>query len=171
MLQIGENEWEIIVGRGHSPEHACLYCRDTNILISGDQLLPKNFLLMSASIQQNRAQIRWADWLDSLATLKDRTDPGVLVLPAHGKPFRGAHARLDALIEEHADCLNKLEALCAEPKRAVDVFPALFRTKITKHNLIMATGESVAHLNYLLNKGRMTVARDDDDVDWYRSHS
>lgn len=169
ILQIGANEWEIIVGRGHSPEHACLYCRDANILISGDQLLPRISSNVSVYPTEPGAD-PLADWLDSLATLKDRTDAGVLVLPAHGKPFRGAHARLDALIDEHADGLNKLEALCAERKRAVDVFPALFRTKITKHNLIMATGESVAHLNYLLNKGRMTVERDDDGVDWYRSH-
>jgi len=93
----------------------------------------------------------------------------VLVLPAHGKPFRGAHERLDALIAEHVDCLNKLEVMCTDPKRSVDVFPALFKSKINKHNMIMATGESIAHLNYLINKGRLTVERDGKGVDWYRS--
>ena len=101
--------------------------------------------------------------------LKSRIATDALVLPAHGKPFRGAHERLDALIAEHVDCLNKLEATCAKPKRAVDVFPALFKSKITKHNLIMATGESIAHLNYLVNQDRITVERDGDGVDWYRS--
>jgi hypothetical protein len=33
----------------------------------------------------------------------------------------------------------------------------------------MATGESVAHLNYLLHAGRITVAADDDGVKWYRA--
>ena len=112
-----------------------------------------------------------ADWLDSLDTLKSRTAPDVLVLPAHGKSFRGAHERLDALIAEHIDGLGKLEAICDEAKRAVDVFPALFKSKIGEHNLIMATGESIAHLNYLVNRDRLTVERDADGVDWYRSHS
>jgi len=31
----------------------------------------------------------------------------------------------------------------------------------------MATGESIAHLNYLRNNGRMTVERDDNGVDWH----
>jgi hypothetical protein len=33
----------------------------------------------------------------------------------------------------------------------------------------MATGESVAHLNYLLSRGGLAVETDDDGVHWYRS--
>jgi hypothetical protein len=40
-----------------------------------------------------------------------------------------------------------------------------------KYNLIMATGEPIVHLNYLVNKNRLTVERDGDGFDWYRSHS
>jgi len=167
-LQIGDKQWEVIVGRGHSPEHACLYCSEANLLISGDQLLPTISSNVSVYPTEPLAD-PLADWLDSLSMLKSRIDTDALVLPAHGKPFRGAHERLDALIAEHVDCLNKLEATCAKPKRAVDVFPALFKSKITKHNLIMATGESIAHLNYLVIQDRITVERDGDGVDWYRS--
>jgi glyoxylase-like metal-dependent hydrolase (beta-lactamase superfamily II) len=110
-----------------------------------------------------------ADWLESLQILKSRIPEDVLVLPAHGKPFRGAHQRLDALIAEHQDCLDKLESICEQPKRSVDVFPALFKSKINNNNLIMATGESLAHLNYLLNEKRISVERDSSGVDWYRS--
>jgi len=169
-LRIGGNTWEIIVGRGHSPEHACLYCRQENILISGDQLLPTISSNVSVYPTEPGAD-PLADWLESLSMLKSRIDPEVLVLPAHGKPFRGAHERLDALIAEHHDGLEKLQVVCQEPQRAVDVFPALFKSKISKHNLIMATGESIAHLTYLVNKERLTVERDDGGVDWYRSHS
>ena len=169
-LQIGDHHWEVIVGRGHSPEHACLYCSEANILISGDQLLPTISSNVSVYPTEPGAD-PLADWLDSLSMLKSRIRPDVLVLPAHGKPFRGAHERLDALIAEHVDGLNKLEAICDEAKRAVDVFPALFKSQISKHNLIMATGESIAHLTYLVNQGRLTVERDGDGVDWYRSHT
>ena len=40
-LEIGGRRWQIIVGHGHSPEHMSLYCADSNVLISGDMLLPK----------------------------------------------------------------------------------------------------------------------------------
>jgi len=169
-LQIGANHWEVIVGRGHSPEHACLYCSEANVLISGDQLLPTISSNVSVYPTEPDAD-PLADWLESLSLLKNRITADVLVLPAHGKPFRGAHERLDALIAEHVDSLNKLETTCAEPKRAVDVFPALFKSKINKHNLIMATGESIAHLHYLVNQDRLTVERDGDGVNWYRSHT
>jgi hypothetical protein len=92
----------------------------------------------------------------------------VLVLPAHGKPFRGAHERLNALVDEHLDGLSALHDFCAEPQRAVDAFPALFKSKITGSNLIMATGESIAHLNYLVDDGSLLAETDADDVIWYR---
>ncbi|MDN5849151.1 MAG: MBL fold metallo-hydrolase, partial [Nitrococcus sp.] len=33
-LQIGGRHWEVIAGQGHSPEHACLYCKSAGWLIS-----------------------------------------------------------------------------------------------------------------------------------------
>ena len=167
-ISIGDSEWQVIVGRGHSPEHACLFCEERNLLISGDQLLPTISSNVSVYPTEPLAN-PLKDWLESLENLRKKIPSDVLVLPAHGKPFRGAHGRLNALMREHADCLDDLEAFCAEPKRAVDVFPVLFKSKINDGNLIMATGESIAHLNYLMSAGRMTVETDGDGVSWYRS--
>ncbi len=58
--------------------------------------------------------------------------------------------------------------MCSEPRRAIDVFPALFRSKISDSNLIMATGESIAHLSYLVAEGSISVEPDDDGVLRYR---
>ncbi len=52
--------------------------------------------------------------------------------------------------------------------RAVDVFPALFKGRITNSNLIMAAGESIAHLNYLLAEGQVVASADTDGVLWYQ---
>jgi hypothetical protein len=101
--------------------------------------------------------------------MKDRLPSDVLVLPAHGKPFRGARRRLQALVDEHRQGLAELEVLCREPKRAIDTFPALFRSPIDDKNLIMATGEAIAHLNYLLEEGRLAVETDGAGVRWYCS--
>jgi glyoxylase-like metal-dependent hydrolase (beta-lactamase superfamily II) len=168
VIRIGAYEWEIIVGRGHSPEHACLYCAELNVLISGDQLLPTISSNVSVFPTEPDAN-PLADWLESLGRLKQRVPEDVLVLPAHGKPFHGAHGRLDDLVAEHVEGLDALAAFCIEPRRAIDVFPALFRTKIDRNNLIMATGESVSHLNYLLNDGRLEARPDADGVVWYRT--
>ena len=165
-ILIGSYEWEVIVGKGHSPEHVCLYCDELNSLISGDQLLPTISSNVSVFPTEPDAD-PLADWMNSLRMLKTRVPEDVLVLPAHGKPFRGAHFRLDELVSEHEECLDKLLSLCKKPQRAVDVFPALFKSRINTGNLIMATGESIAHLNYLRNQQLMSVERRTDGVDWY----
>ena len=41
MILIGGHEWRIIMGFGHAPEHASLYCKALGVLISGDMLLPR----------------------------------------------------------------------------------------------------------------------------------
>lgn len=166
-LCIGDADWEIITTSGHCPEHASLFCASKNLFIAGDQLLPTISSNVSVWPTEPEAD-PLGQWLDACAMLKERLPHDVLVLPSHGKPFTGAHGRLQALIDEHQDGLDKLLELCREPQRAVDVFPALFKSKITEGNLIMATGEAVAHLNYLLQRGQLKRWMDDDGVYWYQ---
>jgi glyoxylase-like metal-dependent hydrolase (beta-lactamase superfamily II) len=165
---IGDRMWEIVVGRGHAPEHACLWCREENIFISGDQLLPRissNVSLFPTEPDANPLQ----EWIDSCAKLKALLPEDVLVLPSHNEPFRGAKLRLQELIDQHEENMRKLVALCAEPKRAVDCFPALFRARITSGNYLMATGESLAHLSCLRARDALSQNADADGVDWYAS--
>jgi glyoxylase-like metal-dependent hydrolase (beta-lactamase superfamily II) len=166
-LTFAGHTWEVIVGNGHSLEHACFFDAERNLFISGDQLLPTISSNVSVYPTEPRAN-PLRDWIESLQMLKTRLPEDVLVLPAHGKPFRGAHQRLDALIEEHMDGLARLRDLCRQPLRAVDAFPALFKSRISDGNLIMATGESIAHLNYLLADGSVLAEPDDHGVMWYR---
>ena len=165
-VKIGPNEWQVIIGRGHSPEHACLFCPELNVLISGDQVLPTISPNVSVFPTEPVAN-PLAGWFDSLNRLKTLLPDDVLVLPSHGKPFRGVKGRLDALIEEHETGLDKLREFCREPKRALDVFPTLFKGRISDSNLIMATGEAIAHLNYLLYEGEFSIDTDKYGVRWY----
>lgn len=167
-IEIGGRTWRVVTGNGHSPEHACLWCPEANLVISGDQLLPRissNVSVHPTEPEANPLQ----DWLDSCAKLKALLPADVLVLPSHNEPFRGAHERLSELIDGHEGNMEALIALCAEPKRAIDVFPALFRAKITTGVYGMATGESIAHLNCLKFRGRVAREADKDKVEWYRT--
>jgi glyoxylase-like metal-dependent hydrolase (beta-lactamase superfamily II) len=155
-----------VVGSGHSPEHACLYCPALKLMISGDQVLPRISSNVSVFPTEPDGD-PLSDWLTSLARIKTLVPDDVLVLPAHNDPFHGLHARLDHLIRGHERGLERLEKLLAEPKRSVDVFGALFARKITPELLGMATGESLAHLNCLIRRGRATSQPDADGVVWY----
>jgi len=166
-LAIGDHEWEVIIGRGHSVEHVCLYCLELNALISGDQILPT--ISSNVSVYPTEPEANpLGDWLYSLAMLKESLPEDVLVLPAHGKPFRGAHIRLEDLTVEHLDGLARLRELCRKPLRAIDTFDALFKSKINDNNLIMATGEAIAHLNYLQQRGELQSWLDDAGRRWYQ---
>ncbi len=167
VLGFAGHDWEVIVGRGHSPEHACLYDAERNILISGDQLLPT--ISPNVSVWPTEPQADpLREFLDSIDRLENRLPEDVLVLPAHGKPFRGAHVRLGQLRKEHMDRLQLLLENGAQPRRAVDVFGDLFGAAINDGNRIMATGEALAHLHCLVNTGDMAVERDGDGVNWFR---
>jgi len=65
------------------------------------------------------------------------------------------------LIDGHEKNLDRLLELCNEPKKAVEVFSVLFKRKITKDLLLMATGESIAHLNCLLSRGLVNSEKDE----------
>lgn len=167
-VTIGADDWEVIVGRGHSPEHACLYCAERKLLIAGDQILPT--ISSNVSIYPTEpAADPLQDWFESIDMLEQRLPEDVLVLPAHGQPFTGAHLRLEQLRAEHQDGLDKLRTLCREPRRAIDVFPALFKSRIDDRNLIMATGEALSHLHYLKYRNEVTSMPDADGVNWYKT--
>jgi hypothetical protein len=51
--------------------------------------------------------------------------------------------------------LDKLAALCAEPKVATDVLPFMFRRELKDMHLFLAIGEALAHLEYLVHAGRV----------------
>jgi len=165
--RFGEHHWEIMIGRGHSPEHACLYCADCNLLLSGDQVLPTISSNVSVWPTEPKAN-PLRDWIDSLRHLKARIPEDVLVLPAHGMPFRGAHGRMDALVDEHVEKLDKLLDFCSEPRRAVDTFSTLYRAPIRADSMIMATGEALAHLHYLIDEAAVIAESDSDGIIWYQ---
>jgi glyoxylase-like metal-dependent hydrolase (beta-lactamase superfamily II) len=166
-LRIGARTWRAVVGHGHSPEHLCLHCPELNVLISGDQVLPRITSNVSVFPTEPDAD-PLSEWLTSLASIKARVSDEVLILPSHNEPFRGLHARLDALIEGHEQRLARLLVELATPKRAVDLFGLLFRRRVGVDMLSMATGESVAHLNCLIGRGLVAREVDGAGVAWYR---
>lgn len=152
VVEIGGRDWRIVMGCGHSPEHACLYQPELNVLISGDQLLPRISSNVSVFPTEPEAD-PLADWLASCGKLKAAVPADVLVLPAHNEPFIGAHKRLDALVEGHETAMRRVLSRLEQPRRAIDLFPAMFARTIGPDELGMATGETIAHLNCLRRRG------------------
>lgn len=167
-LPVGEHTFDIVGGNGHSPEHACLFDEARNLLISGDQILPT--ISSNVSVWPTEPDANpLLDWLNSCARLRDRLPADTLVLPAHGKPFRGVRTRLTQLIDEHEKGLADVRQACATPQRAVDLFEVLFDSRINDGNRVMATGEAVANINYLLATGDLMLDDVRDGAHYYRA--
>lgn len=167
-LDIGGRAWRVIVGRGHAPEHASLYCPELDLLISGDQVLPRISPNVSVWPQEPEAD-PLPLFLDSLTALKAATTPDTLALPSHGRPFHGLPARADELAAHHADRLDDALAACAEaPLSAAELTPVLFHRQLDDHQMFFAIGESLAHLHALRGQGRLVSVLGDDGVVRFR---
>ncbi|MET0542309.1 MAG: MBL fold metallo-hydrolase [Variovorax sp.] len=168
-IHIGGDEWRVLVGNGHSTEHACLYCAARGLLISGDQVLPlisSNVSVWPSEPGANPLQ----DWLESIEKIRRSVPDDVLVLPAHHDPFRGLHTRLDQLARKRQEALDKVrESLGQTDRRAIDLFATLFGRKDFENVFVqqLATGEAVAYLNYLIGRGEARVRDDAHGVAWY----
>ena len=136
-----------------APAHACLYCEERGVFIAGDQVLPNISTNVSVtSTRPNADPMRW--WLTSLEGLK-ALPSDTLVLPAHNLPFYGLHERLDALISHHHEQFGFIEELCQEPRSAMQITEQMFRPDLSGIHLILAVGECIAHLHYLMKELRL----------------
>lgn len=161
-LRIGTHDWLAIAGYGHSHEHISLYCADLGILISGDMLLPRITTNVSvpATLPAEDSIGRFLDSLRRFAALPANT----LVLPSHGLPFRGAHARVAQLFEHHALRDEVLLGALDEPRCAADLLTLLFPRELDAHQLMFAMGEAIAHLNHQWLQGSVHRIESADGV-------
>jgi glyoxylase-like metal-dependent hydrolase (beta-lactamase superfamily II) len=163
-LQVNGNEWVCHVGYGHAPEHMSLHCPALGALISGDMVLPRistNVSVHETEPESNPLRL----YLDSIARMKQLLPADVLVLPSHGRPFKGLHTRVDQLVAHHDERLADVITACTEaPQSAADLLMILFRRKLDLHQTTFAMGESVAHLHALWLDGVLTRGLDADGI-------
>jgi glyoxylase-like metal-dependent hydrolase (beta-lactamase superfamily II) len=162
-LRIGKHQWQVITGFGHAPEHVALHCAGLDLLISGDMVLPRistNVSVFAIEPESNPVQ-QYMDSLEKYRALPTTT----LVLPSHGKPFRGLQIRIDQLQQHHRDRLVEVVQACtAAPQSASDIVPVMFRRPLDAHQMTFALGEALAHLHKLWFDGVLKRRLDDDQV-------
>lgn len=161
-VTLGKQRWRAIVGHGHAPEHLSLYSEKLNTVIAGDMLLSTISTNVSVwSIDPEGDPLRL--FLDSVARYRDLPHD-VLVLPSHGKPFRGAHRRVKQLEQHHRQRLQELTESLKTPKSAAELLGVLFRRPLDAHQTFFAMGEAIAHLHYLYYAGRAKRALGKDGI-------
>lgn len=162
-IAIGGRDWRVIAGYGHAPEHASLYCDALGIVISGDMLLPTISTHVGVWPTDPEGD-PLGHFLRSIRRYRELPE-GVLALPSHGLPFRGAHARVAQLEAHHEVRLEELARACGEaPRSAADVLALIFRRPLDTQQMFFAMGEAIAHLHTLERAGRLRRSRGADGV-------
>jgi glyoxylase-like metal-dependent hydrolase (beta-lactamase superfamily II) len=164
VVRIGGRDWRCISGFGHAPEHIALACDANRLLIGGDMMLPR--ISTNVSVYDNEPLANSLQlFLDSIDKFKPLAED-TLTLPAHGKPFRGLHTRIDQLHAHHREHLARVLQACAAegPRSAADILPVLFTRKLDLHQTTFAMGEAIAHLHKLWFDGQLRRQRDADGV-------
>jgi hypothetical protein len=77
--------------------------------------------------------------------------------------------RLNQIIDSHRLALANLYDFLMEPRLLPECFQCLFGREIGDNEIQMATGETVAHLNYLWHRGNIHRQVNADDRYVYRA--
>jgi glyoxylase-like metal-dependent hydrolase (beta-lactamase superfamily II) len=165
-LRIGADDWRVIETAGHCGGHLCLHDPARGLLISGDQVLPS--ISSNVSVLPSRPEGNpLGEYLESLQRLVESCESGTLVLPSHGRPFRGLHLRCADLREHHEEQLDKVRTACAaQPRSAFELLPVMFGRVLRGFQTIMALGEALAHLHWLRDAGELREEDQDGVLRW-----
>jgi glyoxylase-like metal-dependent hydrolase (beta-lactamase superfamily II) len=165
-VRIGGSDWTVMVGRGHSPEHACLWCPALGVMISGDQVLPR--ISPHIGVYPNEPDGNplglYLSSLERFRGLPAKT----LVLPAHNDPFIGLETRLDQLAHHHAVRVALLDAAMSDWSDLFSTLPILFKRELNTQHKFMAASEALAHLHYMIAEGTAERRSDASGVFRYR---
>ncbi len=163
-LRIGGRDFTVLTGGGHAPEQIMLHCEADKLFLSADQVLPRispNVGVYARDPEGDPLGI----FLRSLRAVRREVPDDVLVLPGHDLPFRGLHARIDTMLAHHAErCDVIVEAVRSEARSAAELIPFVFHRVLDPHQTGFAFGEALAHVNYLLRRGRLRSVEGRDGI-------
>jgi glyoxylase-like metal-dependent hydrolase (beta-lactamase superfamily II) len=167
-LKMGKLEFRVIWTPGHSPGHVCFYEADQQLMLTGDHILPT--ISPNVSLHPQSEDDPLGDYLRSVKKLRGL--PTKKVLPAHEYSFDDLEARLDEL-ERHHD--HRLQEMIDAIRGGADTAYAIARhvtwatgefDEFNAWTRRAAVGETLSHLRYLANEGRLTTWEEGNLVKW-----
>ncbi len=141
---------------GHSPGHLCFLHQESELLLSGDHVLPR--ITPNVGLHPQSGPDPLGDFLTALARL--RPFAHMRVSPSHGDPFTPLGERLEALTSHHAERLNETATVVARGAETVWEVASHLTWSVPWDDLRRfarraALGEAHAHLAYLERRGEL----------------
>jgi len=158
VLSVGDYRFEYVETPGHTKGHTCLYEPDRKILVAGDHILLDITPNISLWNYEQNALEEYLASLDKVYELDVR-----LVLPGHRRIFEDSRKRIRELKEHHQT--RTQEVLSILEKGAMNAYQVASQMtwdiECESWDLFpvsqkwFATGEAIAHLKYLDEKGKI----------------
>lgn len=158
-LRLGNNDFQMIFTPGHAVGHLCVYCPQLQLAFTGDHILQR--ITPNVSIQSDVHPLhrgeRYNPLQDFMLSLEKTRQLGFrLGLPSHGPLITDPVGRIDALLEHHANRLQRmLEALSGGPQTAYYVACQAFPNRHEPFDHWLMLGETLAHLELLEVRGQI----------------
>ena len=155
-LSIGDYAFKCVETPGHTLGHMCLYEPDKKIFVSGDHIL--NDITPNIQLWSDE----WNPLKEYLASLdKVHKLDIVLVLPGHRSLFKNCGKRIQELKHHHRNRLEEIISILG--KGSMNAFQVASKMSwdiisdswdlFPVSQKWFATGEAIAHLKYLKEKG------------------
>lgn len=164
LIDLDKGRWlEVLHTPGHDPSHICLRDSLTDVVFSGDHVLPR---ISPVIMFDEDFQDVLGDYLASLQRLL--TVPIGLTYPAHGGIIERGAARVEQILLHHERRLSDMaDRAQANPHTAWAIMGSVFRPNLGPIEQRLALRETVAHLEHLRLRSQLQ-AEDRDGVTWYR---
>jgi glyoxylase-like metal-dependent hydrolase (beta-lactamase superfamily II) len=141
---------------GHCPGQICMQVH--NVLLTADHVLPR-----ITPHQSPESITPWTGLDHYLMSLeKFRKIGGVdLALPGHEEPISRLQQRIVEIEAFHRTRLEKVRALCRQPRTTAGVARELFGEQ-KGYGRLLALEEAAAHIEYLSRRGILEIANLDE---------
>lgn len=158
-IDLGGYSFQVIETPGHSPGHICLYEFVKKILVSGDHILSGISPGIQCWEEGKNPLGMYLESLDRIRSLEVES-----VLPGHLEPIHDCRRRIDEIKTHHENRLDEILNILGMGEMSVfEIASAMMwgaagrlgLGKLPVTQQLMALGETIAHLRFLEEKGRI----------------
>lgn len=159
-IQVGEYAFEVVMTKGHTIGHCCLYQKEEEILFAGDHIL---FNITPNITYWEELNDSLGEYLNSLVAIREKSVKTIFV--SHRQNEGDMYERIEEILSHH---LQRL----LQTFDALEEFPKSHSTKVASclqwsmrgkgweefplEQRWFAVGETIAHVEFLVYRGLLT---------------
>lgn len=167
IIRLGKYCLRCVLTPGHTPGHMCLYDEQEQLLFSGDHILGDITPVISVERGMERPLSLYLDSLERIGRLEIKT-----ILTGHRGSIQKPYQRIEQLKKHHESRAKEIVKILTAAESSMNAYeiaaemtwkmPKEKWSEISRQQRWFATGEAMAHLLYLQEKGAVSCVLKDN---------